>query len=107
VTNQSKGAGERSPQKFLAPSPFLPSSHAIRIRVRVTQGHYRDRRDRTAFAPAGTVLELPKEVALAMLRGGTAELAPEEPTAPETGLLAKLKKLRSIFMRPRGPSAKV
>jgi hypothetical protein len=39
--------------------------------IRVTFGHYRN----GSFVPPGQLLELPTEVAQAMLRGGTAQLA--------------------------------
>jgi hypothetical protein len=38
--------------------------------IRVTFGHYRN----GTFVPPGQVLELPTQVAQAMLRGGTAQL---------------------------------
>ena len=73
------------------------------VRIRVLEGHYRDRSagsgDSRAgvgtFIPAGTILELPSEQAEAMLSGGTAELAPEaEPIEKPSLLLKRFERLR-------------
>jgi hypothetical protein len=64
------------------------------IRIRVLKGHYRD----SAWVPAGTLLELPRAQAQAMIFGNTAELAAELENKKQS---LPLRGLKDVFSRLR------
>jgi len=70
------------------------------VQIRVLEGHYRGH----VWAKADTILELPWPQAEAMLRSGTAELAPAEPIKKVSSPL--LKRITDAFARLRRPGVK-